>query len=105
MSKLDIIRAWKDEAYRNSLSTAEQAQLPQNPAGEITLSDAELAGVDGGTQVTSTVQPTHYGQCYHHSFLALCYGSIYALCVRDTLDIFCGHPVVSVQAMCATPLE
>ena len=45
--KLDIIRAWKDEAYRRSLSQEQQAQLPANPAGELELSDAELQSVHG----------------------------------------------------------
>ena len=34
MSKIDIIRAWKDEAYRQSLSEAERTRLPENPAGQ-----------------------------------------------------------------------
>ena len=45
--KLDIIRAWKDETYRRSLSQEQQAQLPANPAGELELSDAELQSVQG----------------------------------------------------------
>lgn len=42
MSKQDIIRAWKDEEYRNSLSEAQRAELPDNPAGAIELPDDEL---------------------------------------------------------------
>lgn len=38
----DIIRAWKDEEYRLSLSDAERALLPDHPSGLITLTDAEL---------------------------------------------------------------
>ena len=30
-----IIRAWKDESFRRSLSDAELAQLPAHPAGRI----------------------------------------------------------------------
>ncbi len=41
MSKLDIIRAWKDESYRMSLSEAERTQLPDNPAGPAEICDAE----------------------------------------------------------------
>jgi len=43
-----IVRAWKDEAYRQSLSTEELAMLPANPAGEIELTDTELEAVSGG---------------------------------------------------------
>jgi mersacidin/lichenicidin family type 2 lantibiotic len=45
---MDIIRAWKDEGYRNSLSAAERAALPPNPAGLITLTDEDLGAVAGG---------------------------------------------------------
>ena len=48
MSTYDIIRAWKDQEYRDSLSEAERAALPQHPAGLIELSDAELETVAGG---------------------------------------------------------
>lgn len=44
MTQLDIIRAWKDEDYRNSLSMTDQALLPSNPVGMIELSDDELRG-------------------------------------------------------------
>jgi mersacidin/lichenicidin family type 2 lantibiotic len=43
----NIVRAWKDEAYRQSLSAGEQAVLPANPIGEIELGDAELVAVYG----------------------------------------------------------
>jgi mersacidin/lichenicidin family type 2 lantibiotic len=48
MKTVDIIRAWKDEAFREGLSASEKAQLPTNPAGSIELSDAELGAVAGG---------------------------------------------------------
>jgi mersacidin/lichenicidin family type 2 lantibiotic len=48
MSQQNIIRAWKDEAYRRSLSEAARALLPVNPAGLIELTDAELGAIDGG---------------------------------------------------------
>jgi len=48
MSNQDIIRAWKDEDYRLSLSEAERALLPEHPAGLIELAGAEMDGVGGG---------------------------------------------------------
>lgn len=48
MTKKEIIRAWKDEAYRNSLSQAERAMLPENPAGIVELTGAELEAAAGG---------------------------------------------------------
>lgn len=44
----NIVRAWKDEFYRQSLSDEERAQLPENPVGELELTDTELEGVFGG---------------------------------------------------------
>ena len=35
MSKLEIVRAWKDQDYRASLTEAQRAQLPAHPSGAI----------------------------------------------------------------------
>ncbi|HEY4035154.1 MAG TPA: mersacidin/lichenicidin family type 2 lantibiotic [Ktedonobacteraceae bacterium] len=43
----NIVLAWKDETYRQSLSVEEQAVLPANPAGEVELTDAALEGICG----------------------------------------------------------
>lgn len=48
MNKLDIIRAWKDELFRKSLSSDQQVLVPEHPAGEIVLSDEEMVNVNGG---------------------------------------------------------
>ena len=48
MSVQDVIRAWKDEEYRSSLSEAERALLPENPAGLIELTDEDLGAAAGG---------------------------------------------------------
>jgi mersacidin/lichenicidin family type 2 lantibiotic len=47
---MDIVRAWKDEEYRLSLSDAELSSLPANPVGEIELTDADLEAVYGGNR-------------------------------------------------------
>ena len=49
MSYRDIIRAWKDEEYRLSLSEEQRAVLPEHPAGLIELADAELDDAAGGS--------------------------------------------------------
>jgi mersacidin/lichenicidin family type 2 lantibiotic len=54
MINKNIVRAWKDPVYRNSLSEAERASLPANPAGSIELSDADLGNVAGGKVVINT---------------------------------------------------
>jgi len=48
MSVENIIRAWKDAEFRASLSDAERRLLPENPAGLIDLTAAELDAVEGG---------------------------------------------------------
>lgn len=43
-----IVKAWKDNEYRQNLSAAELAMLPENPAGLLELTDEDLAKVAGG---------------------------------------------------------
>lgn len=57
MSSVDIIRAWKDEEFRASLSPEAQAQLPENPANCIELDDAALDQMHGGAPMTVTFDP------------------------------------------------
>ena len=47
MSRIDIIRAWKDAAYRQSLSEGQLAGLPANPAGAVDLTEEEAAAIEG----------------------------------------------------------
>jgi mersacidin/lichenicidin family type 2 lantibiotic len=46
----DTIRAWKDPLYRTTLSPAELASLPANPAGQTwaALPEEELLALVGG---------------------------------------------------------
>jgi len=45
---IDIIRAWKDEDYLDSLSEEQRVQLPENPAGMVELLDEDMGAVVGG---------------------------------------------------------
>jgi len=54
LSKLDIVRAWKDAEYRHSLSAEALAMLPANPAGLIELPDSVLGSVVGGLNIGLT---------------------------------------------------
>jgi mersacidin/lichenicidin family type 2 lantibiotic len=47
MKKLDIARAWRDEDYFLTLTEAERASLPANPAAAITVTDDSLRAVNG----------------------------------------------------------
>ena len=47
MTRNEIIRAWRDEEYRLGLSESERSMLPENPAGAVELTDADLAEAAG----------------------------------------------------------
>ncbi len=47
-SDIDVVRAWKDEEYRSSLTEAQRAQLPENPAGQDELTDEAIDSVAAG---------------------------------------------------------
>ena len=64
MSPLKIIRAWKDEEFRLSLSEAERALLPANPAGTVELTEAELAGASGGMCTKTAWYTCRGGFCF-----------------------------------------
>ncbi len=85
--KLDIVRAWKDAAYRASLSAEEQAQLPANPAGAVELSDAELENVHGAQAVPPANAPVNSNNVRVDTVGVLCVHT-----VQLTIDI----PVVTV---------
>lgn len=63
MTKIDIARAWRDPEYRASLSAAERAQLPEHPAGLVTLQDEDLTDVGGGTCATGDHCTTEFCTC------------------------------------------
>lgn len=48
MKKSDIIRAWKNPEYRDSLGEAERNAAGPNPAGLSTLTSDQLREVFGG---------------------------------------------------------
>lgn len=52
MSLKHIIESWRDAEYRESLDDEARSLLPESPAGEIELSEAKLAGIDGGADIT-----------------------------------------------------
>lgn len=47
--KVDVVRAWRDEEYRNSLTEEERASLPENPAGAAVVEDSVLQILAGGS--------------------------------------------------------
>lgn len=72
MSKIDIIRSWKDESYRLSLGEAERALLPENPAGPLELDDAELTGAGASARSEWTYEGS-FCTCNTKSICTLCF--------------------------------
>ena len=66
MSTANIIRAWKDESYRSSLSEAELAALPANPAGVSAASNAV------SMQLTDGAAAFSYHPCTHFPCTSIC---------------------------------
>ncbi len=52
---MNTIRAWKDREYRESLSAEEMALLPENPAGQVELTEEDLLDVVGGGGGANTI--------------------------------------------------
>ncbi len=55
MKDVDIVRAWKDETYRDSLSPEQRMMLPEHPAGMIELIEEDLNAVNGGSILPPSV--------------------------------------------------
>lgn len=73
--KFDIVRAWKDESYRQELSDEQRQSLPANPAGELSEAEMEMVcgggggmGAGGGGPVVTPAAPIvhHAAHYYHH---------------------------------------
>jgi mersacidin/lichenicidin family type 2 lantibiotic len=63
MSHVNVVRAWKDAEYRLGLSDAERACLPENPAGLLDQTEAELGAVAGGDWLTTGTGYLTVGVC------------------------------------------
>ncbi len=68
MTNDEIIRAWKDEDYRDSLSEEQRSQLPENPAGMVEevveLTPEEQEELRGGGDYY-----TKWGLCHEPTIL------------------------------------
>ena len=70
MSRVDVVRAWRDPQYRRSLSRDQLALMPQNPAGAVQVDERALAAATGAGDETG-VQTTAWF-CTLYTFLARC---------------------------------
>ena len=71
MPAMEIVKAWKDEDYRDTLTAEQRAQLPEHPSGVIEfgqpeLEDESLFGpVAGHCKIFSKTTAT--GHCLTHT--------------------------------------
>jgi mersacidin/lichenicidin family type 2 lantibiotic len=95
MGNSTLVRAWKDEEFRLSLSEADQALLPGNPAGSLELTDAELDLVAGGWRKKKhsggdtkiTVRVSCFQTVQVCGFTNDCYGTICGVTNDNEIDI------------------
>jgi len=67
----EIVKAWKDEEYRDSLTAEQRAQLPPHPSGLIAfgvpqLEDESLFGPEAA-KCKFITKSTTQGKCYTNS--------------------------------------
>ena len=62
---IDVIRAWKNEDYRASLTVEQLAQLPANPAGgiEVRQSDRNIFETGRRTDRGGVLSKSHRDCC------------------------------------------
>lgn len=61
--KFDVIRMWKNELYRHSLSEEERSQLPGNPVGELEITDTDLRYIYGGLRPGDAPPLSYQADC------------------------------------------
>jgi len=71
MPTMEVVRAWKDQGYRDTLTAEQLAELPQHPAGVIEfgtpeLDDESLFGPAAG-KCKFFSKSTSQGHCYTQS--------------------------------------
>jgi len=95
--KFDIVRAWKDESYRQGLSNEERNMLPANPAGDLELTDAELESAFGGQSAQRPVTVVKETNVVSFALLA-CEVNIYSInVVLATIASFTPQNIVCIK--------
>ncbi len=54
MKEIDVVRAWRDPAYRDSLESHELSRLPAHPSGLVELTDLDLKKASGTDAIIGT---------------------------------------------------
>jgi mersacidin/lichenicidin family type 2 lantibiotic len=58
MKSVDVVRAWKDAAYREGLTQDDLLGVPANPAGIVELTDEQLKQASGLSGIIVTTFKT-----------------------------------------------
>jgi mersacidin/lichenicidin family type 2 lantibiotic len=88
-----LIRAWKDQNFRDSLPHATRAALPAHPAGEVANIDHQVGAAVGGESRTEYLLSV--GCC--QGFTNACWGFTGgAVCTSDCMSIW-----MTTDAICA----
>jgi mersacidin/lichenicidin family type 2 lantibiotic len=70
MSRVDVIRAWRDPQYRRSLSAGQLAALPRSPVGAVAVDESVLKAASGAEGECSLGTTAWF--CTLYTFLARC---------------------------------
>jgi len=84
--KFDIVRAWKDEAYRQTLSDEQLSSLPASPVGELELTSTELQSVNGG-QLGGGIFGARLSHFDFHSLAFECNENTFSIVFNSGLNI------------------
>jgi len=95
--KLDIVRAWKDENYRQSLDNEEINALPASPVGDLELKSVNGSGgfpggggIGGVGGVGGTAGFFGASSSFFHSVAFECNQNTFSLVFNDALNISTG---------------
>jgi mersacidin/lichenicidin family type 2 lantibiotic len=64
MNTAEVVRAWKDPAYRASLTSKQLGALPSHPSGSESFAERNLAQRQGGTIGILVVILTALSKCF-----------------------------------------
>ncbi|SRR5260370_41764043 len=96
--KLDIVRAWKDENYRQSLDNEEINALPASPVGDLELKSVNGSGgfpggggIGGVGGVGGTAGFFGASSSFIHSVAFECNQNTFSIVFNDALNIGTGR--------------
>ena len=101
--KFDVVRAWKDETYRQMLNDEQLDSLPINPVGGLELSDDELETVFGGGHGVGIATAAHASSSQEtlRSYALICEINVFSLDIKvlnlNLLNIGDSHTQICIH--------